>query len=108
MEEQWVRLRGGTIVDATITEVPPSTRNRAGERDPEMRQVKKGNQYHFRMKVHIGADAGTGVVHSLGATSANMHHVTEATCCCTAGRNRCGETQATPEYRNGQRIGSWR
>ena len=77
LEEQGVRLREGTIVDATIIEAPSSTKNRTGERDPEMRQVKKGNQYHFGMKLHIGVDAGTGVVHSLSTTSANVHDVTE-------------------------------
>ena len=76
--EQGVRLREGTIVDATIIEAPSSTKNRAGQRDPEMRQVKKGNQYHFGMKLHIGVDAETGLVHSLSATSANVHDVTEA------------------------------
>ena len=78
LEEQGVRLREGTIVDATIIEAPSSTKNRAGQRDPEMRQVKKGNQYHFGMKLHIGVDAETGLVHSLSATSANVHDVTEA------------------------------
>ena len=78
LEEQGVRLREGTIVDATIIEAPSSTKNRAGERDPEMRQVQKGNQYHFGMKLHIGVDARTGVVPSLSTTSANVHDVTEA------------------------------
>ena len=78
LEEQGVRLREGTIVDATIIEAPSSTKNRAGQRDPEMRQVKKGNQYHFGMKLHIGVDADTGLVHSLSITSANVHDVTEA------------------------------
>ena len=78
LEEQGVRLREGTIVDATIIAAPPSTKNRTGERDPEMRQVKKGNQYHFGMKLHIGVDARTGMVHSLSTTSANVHDVTEA------------------------------
>jgi len=64
LAEQGVRLREGTIVDATIIEAPSSTKNRTGERDPEMRQVKKGNQYHFGMKLHIGVDAETGIVHS--------------------------------------------
>ena len=65
LEEQGVRLREGTIVDATIIEAPSSTKNRTGQRDPQMRQVKKGNQYHFGMKLHIGVDAETGLVHSL-------------------------------------------
>jgi len=78
LAEQGVRLREGTIVDATIIEAPSSTKNRTGERDPEMRQVKKGNQYHFGMKLHIGVDAETGIVHSLSTTSANVHDVREA------------------------------
>ena len=71
-------MREGIIVDATIIEAPSSSRNRTGERDPEMRQVKKGNQYHFGMKLHMGVDADTGLVHSLSTTSANVHDVTEA------------------------------
>ena len=78
LESQGLRLREGTIVDATIIEAPSSTKNRAGARDPEMRQTKKGNQWHFGMKAHIGVDAETGLVHSLSATSANVHDVTEA------------------------------
>ena len=62
-----MRLQEGTIVDATIIEAPSSTKNRTGRRGPEMRQVKKGNQYHFGMKLHIGVDADTGLVHSLSA-----------------------------------------
>ena len=73
LAEQGVRLMEGTIVDATIIEAPSSTKNRTGERDPEMRQVKKGNQYHFGMKLHIGVDAETGVVHSMVTTPANVH-----------------------------------
>ena len=73
-----LRIREGTIVDATIIEAPSSTKNRAGERDPEMHQVRKGNQYHFGMKVHIGVDADTGVVHSVSTTPANVHDVTQA------------------------------
>ena len=78
LESQGLRLREGTIVDASIIEAPSSTKNRAGDRDPEMRQTKKGNGWHFGMKVHIGADAETGVVHSVATTPANMHDVTEA------------------------------
>ena len=78
LARQGLRLRAGTVVDATIIAAPTSTKNRAGERDPEMRQVKKGNQYYFGMKVHIGADAETGVVHSFTTTSANVHDVTQA------------------------------
>ena len=78
LELQGLRLREGTMVDASIIEAPSSTMNRAGERDPEMHQTKKGNQWHFGMKVHIGVDAGTGLVHSMTTTAANAHDVTEA------------------------------
>ena len=78
LESQGLRLREGTIVDASIIEAPSSTKNRAGERDPEMHQTKKGNQWYFGMKVHIGVDAETGLVHSMSATAANVHDVNEA------------------------------
>ena len=78
LEQQGVRLREGTIVDATIIAAPSSTKNSKGQRDPEMRQVKTGNQYYFGMKLHIGVDSQTGLVHSFSTTSANVHDVTEA------------------------------
>ena len=78
LAEQGVWLKEGTIVDATIIEAPSSTKNRSWQRDPEMRQVKKGNQYHFGMNLHIGTDPATGLVHSFTTTSANVHDVTEA------------------------------
>ena len=66
-------------MDATIIEAPSSTKNRTGERpDPEMRQVKKGDQYHFGMKLHVGVDAETGLVHSFKTTRASVHDVTQA------------------------------
>ena len=67
-----------TPASASIIEAPSSTKNRAGERDPEMHQTKKGNQWHFGMKAHIGVDSETGIVHSLSTTAANVHDVTEA------------------------------
>ena len=78
LASQGLRLREGTIVDASIIEAPSSTKNGSGERDPQMRQTKKGNEWHFGMKVHIGVDSETGVVHSMSTTSANVHDVTEA------------------------------
>ena len=78
LESQGLKLREGTIVDAAIIEAPPSTKNRAGERDPEMHQTKKGNQWHLGMKAHMGVDSETGIVHSMSTTSANVHGVTEA------------------------------
>ena len=78
LESQGLKLREGTIVDATIIEAPSSTKNRNKERDPERHQTKKGNQWHFGMKAHIGVDSETGIVHSMSATAANAHDVTEA------------------------------
>ena len=71
-EQGWI-MRGGSIVDATIIAAPSSTKNADGARDPEMRQTKKGNQWYFGMKAHIGVDAGTGYVHSVTATAASVH-----------------------------------
>ena len=75
--EGWI-MRGGSIVDATIIAAPSSTKNATGERDPEMHQTKKGNQWYFGMKAHIGVDAGTGYVHSVTCTAANVHDLDEA------------------------------
>lgn len=71
-------LREGTIVDATLIAAPPSTKNKSGERDAQMHQTKKGNQWHFGMKAHIGVDAQSGLVHTLIGTAANVHDVTQA------------------------------
>jgi len=76
-EQGWI-MRGGSIVDATIIAAPSSTKNATGRRDPEMHQTRKGNQWYFGMKAHIGVDAGTGYVHSLTATAANVHDLDEA------------------------------
>lgn len=64
-------MRQGTVVDATIIAAPSSTKNTEGKRDPEMHSTKKGNQWHFGMKAHIGVDASSGLVHSVVATAAN-------------------------------------
>lgn len=71
-------LKEGTVVDATIIAAPSSTKNRSGERDPEMHQTKKGNQWHFGMKAHIGVDADSGLVHTVATTAANAHDITQA------------------------------
>ncbi len=60
---------GGTIVDATIIAAPPSTKNKSKARDPEMHQTKRGNQWYFGMKAHIGVDVASGVVHTVVGTS---------------------------------------
>lgn len=68
-------MQGGSIVDATIIQAPSSTKNADKKRDPEMHQVKKGNQWFFGMRIHIGVDAGTGFVHKIMATPANTAEV---------------------------------
>jgi IS5 family transposase len=73
LQAKGMKVSGGTIVDATIIAAPPSTKNSSGERDPEMRQTKKGNQWHFGMKGHIGVDSKTKLIHSAVVTPANVH-----------------------------------
>ncbi|MFO1214609.1 MAG: IS5 family transposase [Burkholderiaceae bacterium] len=72
-------LRKGSIVDATIIAAPSSTKNEQGERDPEMHQTKKGNQWHFGMKAHIAVDAHSGLVHTVTTTAANEADVEQIT-----------------------------
>src|SRR4030081_2323706 len=69
--ERGLLMRQGTIVDATIIAAPPSTKNKGKARDPEMHQTKKGNQWHFGMKAHIGVDVASGVVHTVAGSAAN-------------------------------------
>jgi IS5 family transposase len=71
-------LREGTIVDASLIAAPPSTKNREGKRDEEMHQTKKGQQWYFGMKAHIGVDAQSGLVHTVIGTAANVSDVTQA------------------------------
>jgi IS5 family transposase len=71
-------LRAGTVVDATLIAAPPSTKNASGERDPDMHQSKKGNEWHFGMKAHIGVDAESGLVHTVRGTAGNVNDVVEA------------------------------
>jgi transposase, IS5 family len=71
-------LKAGTVVDATLIAAPSSTKNQHGERDPEMHQTKKGQQWYFGMKAHIGVDAESGLVHTVTGTAANVHDVLEA------------------------------
>ena len=76
LEAEGLQLRQGTVVDASIISAPSSTRNRARARDPEMHQTRKGNEWYFGMKLHIGVDSESGIVHSLHTTAANVsdHH----------------------------------
>ncbi len=78
MEEKGYLMKGGTIVDATIISAPSSTKNAENARDPEMHSTKKGNEWHFGMKCHIGVDAGSGLAHTMTVTGANAHDITEA------------------------------
>lgn len=78
LSEAGVLMKEGTLMDATIIEAPSSTKNKTGERDPEMHQTKKGNQWHFGMKAHIGVDAKTGLTHSFTTTAANEHDLNQA------------------------------
>ena len=73
LQANGLKVSTGTIVDATIISAPSSTKNRDNARDPEMRQTKKGNQWYFGMKAHIGVDSKTKLIHSVVATSANVH-----------------------------------
>ena len=75
---QGLRLQAGTIVDASIIAAPSSTKNQARQRDPEMHQTRKGNEWHCGMKLHIGVDAALGLTRSLSTTAANTADVTEA------------------------------
>lgn len=71
LEKRGLLMRQGTIVDATIIAAPSSTKNKQKARDPEMHQTRKGNQWHFGMKAHIGVDVASGVVHTVVGTAAN-------------------------------------
>ncbi|WP_165046368.1 IS5 family transposase [Adlercreutzia sp. ZJ138] len=78
LESKGVMMRGGSIVDATFIEAPSSTKNASKSRDPEAHQGKKGNNWHFGYKAHIGVDAGSGLVHTVKTTAANISDVTLA------------------------------
>jgi IS5 family transposase len=73
LQDKGLLLREGTIVDATIINAPSSTKNKEGKRDKEMKQTKKGNQWYFGMKAHVGTDTGKGVVHRIVFTDAAVH-----------------------------------
>jgi IS5 family transposase len=85
-----LKVSHGIIVDATIISAPSSTKNRTKERNPEMHQTKKGNQWYFGMKTHIGVDRQTKLVHSVAATAVNVHH-----------------SQVLPELLHGQETRVW-
>lgn len=78
LQDRGLLMRHGTIMDATILNAPSSTKNKDRQRDPEMHQTKKGNQWYFGMKAHIGADADSGIVHSLSTSAANQADINQA------------------------------
>ena len=78
LEAAGIMMRGGSIVDATFVEAPSSTKNASGARDPEARQGKKGNNWHFGYKAHTGVDAGSGLVHTVVVTPANESDISQA------------------------------
>ena len=78
LQAKGLLLKAGTVVDATLIAAPSSTKNDSGQRDPEMHQTKKGNQWYFGMKAHIGVDAHSGLVHTVKGTAANVNDVVEA------------------------------
>ena len=71
-----LKVAGGTIVDATIIAAPSSTKNQAKARDPDMHQTRKGQQWYFGMKLHIGVDSKTKLIHAMKTTAANVHDAT--------------------------------
>ena len=73
LESQGLKLQEGSIVDATIIAAPSSTKNQKGERDPEMHQVKKGNEWHFGMKMHVAVDESWGLIHSLAKNTNRLY-----------------------------------
>jgi len=78
LRDKGLLLKAGTVVDATLISAPSSTKNQSGERDPEMHQSKKGAQWYFGMKAHIGVDAESGLVHTVRGTSGNVNDVVQA------------------------------
>ena len=78
LQRKGLMMRTGTAVDATLISVPSSTKNAEGERDPEMKQTKKGNNWYFGMKAHIGVDAHSGLVHTVAGTAANVNDLNMA------------------------------
>ena len=105
-------LRTGTVVDATLIAAPSSTKNADGQRDPEMKPTRKGNNWYFGMKAHIGVDARSGLVHTVVGTAANVNDLTWPGRCCTARKKWRSATPATRACTNGLKLrdprGTWR
>jgi IS5 family transposase len=77
LKERGLLMSQDTLIDATLIAAPGSTKSKSHQRDPEMHQTKKGNQWHFGMKAHIGVDAESGLVHTVIGTAANVNDVTQ-------------------------------
>nr|WP_277986345.1 transposase [Noviherbaspirillum cavernae] len=92
LQDSGMTLKTGTIVDATIIAAPSSTKNADKERDPEMHQTRKGQQWYFGMKLHIGVDSQSGLAHSAVVTAANVHDKHPLRSCCMDGRSVCMAT----------------
>jgi IS5 family transposase len=109
LAQQGLMLKTGTVVDATIIAAPSSTKNKDGERDPEMHQTKKGNQWHFGMKAHIGVDAESGLVHTVIGTAANVNDVTQAAAL-LHGEEKVvfADARATRVWQSARRPRTWR
>jgi IS5 family transposase len=120
LEERGLLMRQGTIVDATIIAAPSSTKNKQQSRDPEMHQTKKGNQWYFGMKAHIGVDVASGLVHTVVGTAANEADITQtAALLATPGRTSglnlrnamyhgTSRSSAASSKRSRKPCGSWR
>ena len=107
LEKRGLLMRQGTIVDATIIAAPPSAKNKSKARDPEMHQTKKGNQWHFGVKAHIGVDVASGVVHTLTGTAANEAGIPTSTrprLCCMARRRRSSPMPAIAGRTSGRNL----
>jgi transposase, IS5 family len=106
LAERGLLMRQGTIVDATIIAAPSSTKNKQKSRDPEMHQTKKGNQWYFGMKAHIGVDVASGVVHSLAGTAANEADINQMAAVLHGAEEVVFAMPATPARRSGRNTRS--
>lgn len=104
LSEKGLFLKEGTIVDASIIDAPSSTKNKSGQRDPEMHQTKKGYQWYFGMKMHIGVDDVSGAIHSLETTPANHHDITRGASYCMVMNAASGATPVIRALRNETNI----
>jgi IS5 family transposase len=101
-------LRAGTLVDATLIAAPSSTKNEKRSRDPEMHQTKKGNQWYFGLKAHIGAGRDSRLVHTVVVTAANVPDLAKMAELLHGDEKQVHATPATPAWKNGRRSCRWR